>query len=458
VSANDIGDTQPALETNTLIRLASERTSAPRLGLRWVFPTLRETPLRPGLCPVVVGRDGDGEGQLDGSELSRRHAELRLDAGQLVIRDLESRNGIFVNAQRRAQAVLRHHDIVRLGGWVGVVVACGAPGEPVAPPPEAAGGLHLGPTARQVALPARQLAATTISMVLEGPTGTGKERFARAIHDWSGRKGPLVAINCAAVPESLAEAELFGYREGAFTGATRGSAGHFRAANGGTLFLDEVTDMPWTIQAKVLRALEQKEILPVGESQPIAVDVRILSATQTPLEAAVAAKRLRPDFHARLDGFTLRIPPLRERRDDIPSLFLHLLARHGLPAVAAPSGSAVSLSPRLVEALCAYGWPLNVRELDFLAQRLAALHAREPILRRSHLPERIRGFSPAPPAEATPEVSAAGSPTREQLLAALASSGGNLARAAEQLEISRQKAYRILGNESPERLKTARRR
>jgi transcriptional regulator of acetoin/glycerol metabolism len=443
------GDTQPALETNTLMRLAGgDGAGTPRLGVRWVFPELREAPLRPDCQPLVIGRDGDRGGQLEGSELSRRHAELRLEGGDLVLRDLESRNGIYVNAQRRAQAVLKQHDVVRLGGWVGVVVL-GAPPVEGAPVPEPAAGLHLGPTTRQVSLPARQLAGTGISLVLEGETGTGKERFARALHEWSGRKGPFVAINCAAVPESLAEAELFGYREGAFTGAVRGSTGHFRAAHGGTLFLDEVVDMPWAIQAKVLRALEQKEVLPVGESQPVAVDVRILSATQVPLESAVASKRLRPDFHARLDGFTLRIPPLRERRDDIPSLFLHLLARHGLPRA--------TLSPRLVEAVCAYGWPLNVRELDFLAQRLAALHAREPVLRRSHLPERIRGFG-ADPSAAPPPVGPTGAPTREQLLAALASSGGNLARAAEQLEISRQKAYRILGTESPERLKTARRR
>jgi transcriptional regulator with PAS, ATPase and Fis domain len=201
----------------------------------------------------------------------------------------------------------------------------------------------------------------------------------------------------------------------------------------------------------VLRALEQKEILPVGESQPIAVDVRILSATQIPLESAVGDKRLRADFHARLDGYTLRIPPLRERRDDIPSLFLHLLGRHGL--------AAPTLSPRLVEAVCVYGWPLNVRELDFLAQRLAALHAGEPVLRRSHLPDRIRGLPAEPEGPITTEPPGTPRPpTREQLLAALESSGGNLARAAEQLEISRQKAYRILGTESPERLKTARRR
>jgi hypothetical protein len=450
--SNDPTETEPALETNALLRLAAlEGTSAPPvLGLRFVFPTVRSLlrPL-PGEA-LVVGRDGEGDARLEGNELSRRHAELRLDGSHLILRDLGSRNGVFVNGERRPMAQLRRHDVVRVGGWV-AVVTMGAPllgaGEAV----EGAGTtpLHLGPLARQLALPARRLATTNIAMVLEGETGTGKERFATAIHEWSRRKGPLVAINCAAVPEQLAEAELFGHREGAFTGANRSSPGHFRAADRGTLFLDEVTDMPLAVQAKLLRALEMKEVLPVGESRPVPVDVRIIAAAQIPLERAVAEKRLRADLHARLDGFTLHIPPLRERREDLPSLFLHLLRRHGLPSPA--------LSPRLVEALCTYGWPLNVRELDFLAQRLAALHAGEPMLRRSHLPERITGIGAAGE-EAVGEDGEAAAPTRARLVAALAESGGNLARAAARLGISRQKAYRLLGAESPEALKAARRR
>ena len=303
---------------------------APRadFALRFVFPELR-APLAPAAGEsVLVGREVGGPGQLPGGAISRRHAELRRHGRELLIEDLGSRNGVFVNARRVEQGRLRLHDVVRIGDWVAVVVADGE-----ASIDEGAGDprLHLGPTASRLAAPARRLAPTGIALVLEGETGTGKERFACAIHGWSGRKGPLIAINCAALPEALAEAELFGHREGAFTSAIRASQGHFRAAQGGTLFLDEVTDMPPAVQAKVLRALEQKEVLPLGESRPVPVDVRILCATQVPLAQAVADKRLRADLHARLQGFTLRLPPLRERRADIPSLFVHLLGRHGSP-------------------------------------------------------------------------------------------------------------------------------
>lgn len=437
---DESGDTGPALETNAL--LASGRDGAParRLGLRFVFPELRPL-LAAAPGGVLLGREGAGVARLEGTEISRRHAELRLADGAMLVRDLGSRNGVFVNGHRREEATLQPQDVIRVGDWVAVVV-WGAPGERAEAVEEA--GLHLGPAAGALALPARRLAATAISLVLEGPTGSGKERFAAAIHAWSGRTGPLVAINCAAVPEALAEAELFGHREGAFTGAHRASAGHFRAAHGGTLFLDEVTDMPLAVQAKLLRALEQKEVLPVGESRAVPVDVRIIAATQVPLARAVADRRLRADLHARLDGYTLRLPPLAERRDDIPSLFAHLLARHR------PDPPA--LSPRLVEALCLQAWPLNVRELDYLAQRLVALHAGQPILRRSHLPDRL-GEGAAPEGGAL-----AAAPTRDQLLAALGRAGGNLARAAGLLGISRPRAYRLLGREAPERSKSARRR
>jgi transcriptional regulator of acetoin/glycerol metabolism len=443
-------DTDPVLETSQVMR-AGAPDGDPRRGLqlRFAFPALLP-PLSPGAGEtVVIGREVEGAGRLEGNGVSRRHAELRRAGGQLVLRDLDSRNGVFVNGVRSGEIALREQDVVRVGDWVGVVVAgdladaAGAAVDDAGPMDDPR--LHLGPGSGRLAAAARRVAPTGISLVLEGETGTGKERFACAIHRWSGRKGPLTAINCAAIPEPLAEAELFGYREGAFTGAQRASPGHIRAAQGGTLLLDEVTDMPLSVQAKLLRALEQKEVLPVGESRPIPVDVRIVAAAQVPLARAVAERRLRADLQARLDGFTLRIPPLRERREDIPSLFLHLLARHGMaPAV---------VSPRLVEALCLYGWPLNVRELDFLAGRLAVLNGNEPVLHRAHLPERMRG--PAPPGEV--EVEAAADPSREEMLAALQRARGNLSRAAAALGISRYKMYRLLGDDAPERSKHQRR-
>jgi transcriptional regulator with PAS, ATPase and Fis domain len=195
--------------------------------------------------------------------------------------------------------------------------------------------------------------------------------------------------------------------------------------------------------------LEEREVVPVGESTPIAVDVRFLAATQIPLGQAVAERRFRADLQARLDGFTLQLPPLRERPDDIPSLFLHLLRKHGLP-------EGTGLSPRLIETLCGYGWPLNVRELDFLAQRLVAEHGREPLLRRSHLPARFADSSePAAPADPT---GARADSQLDRLMAALMSADGNLARAAEQVGLSRQKAYRLLGGAASPSLEAARNR
>ena len=412
-------NTRSALPTSTLGPLPT--AGGQPLGLRFVFPALRPL-LVPGRAgSIVIGREAPGPAQLAGSELSRRHAELLCEGDQLVLRDLGSRNGVFVNAQCVPRAALRAHDVVRVGGWVAVV----RPDEPDDVSTDgdlSAPGLHLGPSTQKLAIPARQLAQTGIPLVLEGASGTGKGHFAAAIHAWSGRQGPLVVVDCAAFPEPVGE--------GAGAGAGE-LIGYLRAARGGTLLLDEVTALPLALQATLVVALE---------SGPVPLDVRIVAATQISLQRAVADKELRADLQARLDGYTLQISPLCERREDIPSLFVHLLERQGLPRA--------RLSPRLVETLCRYDWPQNVRELDILAGRLAASYSSEPVLRRSHLPLRIsspsvvsgvggrpvtRDVTPGPPA-----------PSRTELLAALSRAGGNLARAAEALGISRPRAYRLL--------------
>ena len=288
-----------------------------------------------------------------------------------------------------------------------------------------------------------------------GETGTGKEGLSRAMHEWSGRKGPFVAVNCATLVPTLAEAELFGYRKGAFTGAERASAGHFRAAQGGTLLLDEIADLPEAVQAKLLRVLEQREILPLGESTPVPIDVRVLAATQIPLTQLVAERRFRADLCARLDGLTIRLPPLRERKQEIPYLFSHLLHLHS-------GGQPPKVEPRLVEQLCLYDWPFNVRELDLLVRRLLVLHGHEPFFRRSFLSEPILGRAAAAartsggsfatpltgtmqPVPNTPETHRA---RRErelaQLVEALRANSGSVGRAAASVGISRQRAYRLM--------------
>jgi len=185
--------------------------------------------------------------------------------------------------------------ILRLGEWIGVAILVSP--DAVDPDPvfdllaaNLAGGPVLGPILEQ----ARKAASSSLPTVILGETGTGKEGLAHAMHEWSGRKGPFVAVNCAALVPTLAEAELFGYRKGAFTGADRASPGFFRAAQGGTLLLDEVTDLPESVQAKFLRALEQREISPLGESVPVPIDVRVLAATQIPLPQVVTERRSVP--------------------------------------------------------------------------------------------------------------------------------------------------------------------
>jgi len=208
---------------------------------------------------------------------------------------------------------------------------------------------------------ARRIARSDVSVLIQSESGTGKELLARAIHDASHRaEGPFVPINCAAIPENLLESELFGHRKGAFTGADRNRTGLFETAHGGTLFLDEIGDMPLEFQAKLLRVLQEGEVRPVGATESIPVDVRIISATHADLEAAIASGSFREDLYYRLNVMMLEMPPLRERREDIP-----LLASHFLDLVRRRNSDCLarSFAPEAMEALMAAPWPGNIRQL-----------------------------------------------------------------------------------------------
>jgi transcriptional regulator with AAA-type ATPase domain len=418
------------------------------LNLTWLFPR-PEAPAvslhRVGHDELLVGRGAECGVRLDGNEVSRRHAVLQRAGhdSEIVIRDLGSRNGIRVNGHPVRSAVLGAGDVLRLGGWVAVVTA--TPGAFK----EIASGLLGGALLQNAVAPLARAAASDLPVVIEGETGTGKEVVARSLHRWSGRAGPLVAVNCGALPEGLAEAELFGYPRGAFTGADRASPGFFRGAEGGTLLLDEISDLSLAVQAKLLRVLEEREIQPLGEVRPVPIDVRIVVAGQQALADAVRDGRFRPDLLARLDGVTVRLPPLRQRREDVPLLFLHLLAGLG-------HGRAPAIESDLVERLCLHDWPFNVRELVLLVRRLLTLHGSEATLGAHHLPDRMRepvgGSVPAevatpkaaPPVVAVPD-EPAGLPA---LVVALRASGGNVARASAMLGITRQRAYRLMEGRS----------
>jgi two-component system, response regulator FlrC len=216
---------------------------------------------------------------------------------------------------------------------------------------------------------AERIAASDIPVLLEGPTGTGKEVLARFVHRLSARaQGPFVAVNCAAMPEAMLEALLFGHRKGAFTGAAEAGEGLFRAADGGTLLLDEIGELPLALQSKMLRALQEGEILPLGATKPVKVDVRIVAATNRQLAAEVEAGRFREDLLYRLNVFPLALPALRDRPGDIAPLAFAMLLRHA-PA----SGQPGWLSAEALAALEAHPWPGNVRELENVIRRAILL-------------------------------------------------------------------------------------
>ena len=249
------------------------------------------------------------------------------------------------------------------------------------------------PKLKQVSVALHRAAATDTTVLLEGESGTGKELFARALHALSPRAdGPFVAINCAAIPETLLETELFGHEKGAFTGASQRKPGKFELAHRGTLFLDEIGDLPLSMQAKILRALEEKEFERVGGTTALHVDVRVVAATNRNLKAAVAARQYREDLYFRLSVFPITIPPLRDRPDDIATLARYFIDRFCRDLNKKP----LVFSPAAEQELRAYGWPGNVRELQNCIERAAILTEGETI-HAHHLNLSFRGPSLAPP-------------------------------------------------------------
>jgi two-component system response regulator HydG len=260
--------------------------------------------------------------------------------------------------------------------------------------PTQGGLLGNAPAFRAVLDTLAQAAPTAATVLLQGESGTGKELAARLVHDLSPRaSGPFVPIHCAAIPETLLESELFGHERGAFTGAVARKEGRFERAHGGTLFLDEVGEMSPGAQVKLLRFLQDGVLERVGGNEPIRVDVRIVAATNKDLAAEVKAGRFREDLFYRLDVVSVRLPPLRERREDVP-----LLASAFLRRLAESTGKAVSgMTPAALAALERYGWPGNVRELLHAVERAVVL-TRGEVVDLPDLPEPIRLAAPAPPA------------------------------------------------------------
>ncbi|MBX9622542.1 MAG: sigma-54 dependent transcriptional regulator, partial [Gemmataceae bacterium] len=228
------------------------------------------------------------------------------------------------------------------------------------------------------------VAPTPTTVLIQGETGTGKEQLARAVHAASnGRAGPFVPVNCAAVPENLLESELFGHEKGSFTGADRQRVGKFELAHGGTLFLDEVGDVPPLMQVKLLRVLQDRRFERVGGSDPIAVDVRVVAATNRPLRRLVKKGRFREDLYYRLNVIRIDLPPLRLRPEDVPFLAEHFCRKYARPGFAPKR-----LSPAALDRLAKYPWPGNVRELENAVERACVVHPGE-VIDAAHLPPEL---------------------------------------------------------------------
>jgi len=324
----------------TLVRMFSGRGS---LG------TQRRRIPRAGL---LLGREeAVFDDAFDDMRMSIRHAEIRMEGGKVLVRDHGSETGTRLNGQILVgERALEPGDVLRLGDTL-LVYAPAPPTSGIAEPELVGASATMAAVRRSV----DAVAARKHMVVVTGETGTGKEVVARLVHQRSGRTGPFVAVNCGTFTEGLLASDLFGHVRGAFTGAVAEQQGLFRAARGGTLLLDEVAEIPLTLQANLLRVLEMSEVRPVGGGRDVATDVRVIATSNRELVDLVQAGRFRADLYSRLAQWTIRLPALRERREDIPALISHLLERC--------DGAGRTLTPDLAEALLVHEWPLNVRGL-----------------------------------------------------------------------------------------------
>jgi DNA-binding NtrC family response regulator len=400
-----------------------------------------------GTEPVQLGRLSQAGLRcwvLDHPEVSRAHARVEPTNEGFIVRDLQSHNGTFVNGKPVDAGLLADGDVLRIGSHLLLYQVLTARecdlllhSQRWPEPSLVGGGARMLAVREAIAHAARSAGPVLVT----GESGVGKELVATAIHRQSGRRGRLVAVNCAALPHALIESELFGHARGAFTGAAQTQAGLFEEAEGGTLLLDEIGDMPREVQAKLLRALAEGEIRPVGTTRAKQVDVKLVAATNVDLAAAVRAGAFRGDLYSRLLGLPIEVPALRRRREDIPELTRSFLQR---------AGAAAQLDTDAVEALLAHDWPFNVRELQQTVTLAADLGDRSG-LRLSLLPEalrervtRVETASAAPSLNPDPlrHIARDAVPGRSELTAVLQHFQGNVKRAAAFFGRDRRFIYR----------------
>ncbi len=405
---------------------------------------------------VTFGRSPESSVNIDDTKSSRQHARIARQGGTLVLTDLESRNGTRVNGVvvRGADQRLGGGDVVGIGDTEIVVAVTSPAVERHAPPasstipPPPPRGASPPPAEFVVADEAmvkvfqvvQKLARTATTVLVLGETGTGKEVVSEQIHRASARAaGPFVRLNCASLPESLLESELFGHEKAAFTGASRRKIGYLEAAHHGTLLLDEIGELPLTMQAKLLRVLETRRVARLGATQEIELDVRVICATHRDLTAEVARGAFRQDLFYRISTFVLKVPPLRERRAEI-ALLAHRFAAVFAGRIGEPPPE---LAPAAIALLERYPWPGNIRELRNAIEHAVVL-AEEGVIGAEHLPASVaenvtengaEAPSSAPPASMVERVAGV---EKQSIEEALAAEGGNQTHAARRLGISRR--------------------
>jgi DNA-binding NtrC family response regulator len=412
------------------------------LGLLVVEPT--KTRFVPLATRLVIGRAARCDVVLEDETVSRRQAFV-FGTDPPVLEDAGSRHGTRFGAdvlragERRALAL---GDVFVVGATY-LSLQHAPPATPlpeVAEVPEVPGLVVRDSVMAKVLELVQMFAKSRLAVLIEGETGSGKELIAEAVHRLSERaSGPLVKLNCAALPESLLEAELFGYERGAFTNAVQAKPGLVESADGGTLFLDEIADMSATVQAKMLRVLESGEVTRIGALRPKHVDVRLVSASHKALERLVEAGAFRADLYYRICGAKVRVPPLRERPDDILALAAHFLEAHASESGRGPT----RFSKNAAQALRTHPWPGNVRELRTTVLRAALMARAGTTVEASHVE-----LAPSPAPEATPlathEAATPSAAEKVRIEAALEKTGGSQKRAAELLGISRRTLLRRL--------------
>jgi DNA-binding NtrC family response regulator len=435
-----------------------------------ILHTRRETrTVRLALGAVSIGRATENDIAIEDTSVSRQHLRLTVHESFVEAEDLGSANGSSVLRSAGSNLRLTAHervrlepgDLLRLGGVPMVLQTCRFSSlGPVPAAPQNGLPLLRDPAMRRVYELAARTGGSDISVLILGETGVGKELMAETLHRNSERRrGPLLKLNCAALPEALLEGELFGYERGAFTGAHASKVGLLESTHGGSVFLDEIGELPLSTQAKLLRVLEERSVMRLGSSKPREVDVRFIAATNRDLSKEARAGRFREDLYYRVSGMILRIPPLRDRPSEIEPLASHFVrafcTRMGTPQL--------SLGPDAIESLLGYRWPGNVRELRNVAER-AALVANGSIIEREHvmLEPRSEGRIPIAPISGTHfgqhedttaifnaapravPTTSPGNPSsdrereRQQILDALERCSGNQTRAAQLLGIARR--------------------